>query len=456
MTLDSIVKAYDIRGIVPEELNVSSIQQIALAVGRLLRDEGEDGIIVGYDMRESAQELVPVFIETLLSLGINVRDVGLVSTDALYFASGVFDLPGAMFTASHNPAHYNGLKLCRRKAIPIGEQSGLNQIKEFLQSPSVLEPSNVLGTLTKESILDTYADFFASRFSLEASRPLSVVVDAANAMAGLTFPIVASRFNLNTYPLYFELDGTFPNHEPNPIDSANLKDLQAKVKETKADIGLAFDGDADRCFIVDENGNIVSPSIVTALICQQVLKNNPGAAIVYNVITSRVVPETIQRFGGRPIKSRVGHSFIKNLMAQHDADFGGEHSGHYYFKDFWFADSGMFAAFYVLELLATSSLPLSNLVEPFQTWEESGEINVKVENANQILRTIKQSVESIDTLSLDETDGLTIECDMWRVNIRMSNTEPLLRLNVLARTRTEVHQLVDEYLGLINEAQLPL
>lgn len=456
MTLDSIVKAYDIRGIVPEELNVSSIQQIALAVGRLLRDEGEDGIIVGHDMRESAQELVPVFIETLLSLGINVRDVGLVSTDALYFASGVFDLPGAMFTASHNPAHYNGLKLCRRKAIPIGEQSGLNQIKEFLQSPSVLEPSNVLGTLTKESILDTYADFFASRFSLEASRPLSVVVDAANAMAGLTFPIVASRFNLNTYPLYFELDGTFPNHEPNPIDSANLKDLQAKVKETKADIGLAFDGDADRCFIVDENGNIVSPSIVTALICQQVLKNNPGAAIVYNVITSRVVPETIQRFGGRPIKSRVGHSFIKNLMAQHDADFGGEHSGHYYFKDFWFADSGMFAAFYVLELLATSSLPLSKLVEPFQTWEESGEINVKVENANQILRTIKQSVESIDTLSLDETDGLTIECDMWRVNIRMSNTEPLLRLNVLARTRTEVHQLVDEYLGLINEAQLPL
>lgn len=456
MTLDSVVKAYDIRGIVPEELNVSSIQQIALAVGRLLRDEGEDGIIVGHDMRESAQELVPVFIETLLSLGINVRDVGLVSTDALYFASGVFDLPGAMFTASHNPAHYNGLKLCRRKAIPIGERSGLNQIKEFLQSPSVLEPSNVVGTLTKESILDTYADFFASRFSLEASRPLSVVVDAANAMAGLTFPIVASRFNLNTYPLYFELDGTFPNHEPNPIDSANLKDLQAKVKETKADIGLAFDGDADRCFIVDENGNIVSPSIVTALICQQVLKNNPGAAIVYNVITSRVVPETIQRFGGRPIKSRVGHSFIKNLMAQHDADFGGEHSGHYYFKDFWFADSGMFAAFYVLELLATSSLPLSKLVEPFQTWEESGEINVKVEKANQILRTIKQSVESIDTLSLDETDGLTIECDKWRVNIRMSNTEPLLRLNVLARTRTEVHQLVDEYLGLINEVQLPL
>lgn len=456
MTLDSVVKAYDIRGIVPEELNVSSIQQIALAVGRLLRDEGEDGIIVGHDMRESAQELVPVFIETLLSLGINVRDVGLVSTDALYFASGVFDLPGAMFTASHNPAHYNGLKLCRRKAIPIGEQSGLNQIKEFLQSPSVLEPSNVVGTLTKESILDTYADFFASRFSLEASRPLSVVVDAANAMAGLTFPIVASRFNLNTYPLYFELDGTFPNHEPNPIDSANLKDLQAKVKETKADIGLAFDGDADRCFIVDENGNIVSPSIVTALICQQVLKNNPGAAIVYNVITSRVVPETIQKFGGRPIKSRVGHSFIKNLMAQHDADFGGEHSGHYYFKDFWFADSGMFAAFYVLELLATSSLPLSKLVEPFQTWEESGEINVKVEKANQILRTIKQSVESIDTLSLDETDGLTIECDKWRVNIRMSNTEPLLRLNVLARTRTEVHQLVDEYLGLINEVQLPL
>lgn len=456
MTLDSVVKAYDIRGIVPEELNVSSIQQIALAVGRLLRDEGEDGIIVGHDMRESAQELVPVFIETLLSLGINVRDVGLVSTDALYFASGVFDLPGAMFTASHNPAHYNGLKLCRRKAIPIGERSGLNQIKEFLQSPSVLEPSNVVGTLTKESILDTYADFFASRFSLEASRPLSVVVDAANAMAGLTFPIVASRFNLNTYPLYFELDGTFPNHEPNPIDSANLKDLQAKVKETKADIGLAFDGDADRCFIVDENGNIVSPSIVTALICQQVLKNNPGAAIVYNVITSRVVPETIQKFGGRPIKSRVGHSFIKNLMAQHDADFGGEHSGHYYFKDFWFADSGMFAAFYVLELLATSSLPLSKLVEPFQTWEESGEINVKVEKANQILRTIKQSVESIDTLSLDETDGLTIECDKWRVNIRMSNTEPLLRLNVLARTRTEVHQLVDEYLGLINEVQLPL
>ncbi|MFZ9693175.1 MAG: phosphomannomutase/phosphoglucomutase [Candidatus Nanopelagicales bacterium] len=453
MPASSVVKAYDIRGVVPEELNKSIIQQIALAVGRLLRDEGEDGIVVGHDMRESAQELVPAFIETLLSLGINVRDVGLVSTDALYFASGIFNLPGAMFTASHNPAHYNGLKLCRRKAVPIGDESGLNQIREFLKSPSTIEPSRDEGKLTQESILDAYADFFVSRFSLDSSKPLRVVVDAANAMAGLTFPIVASRFSFETLPLYFELDGSFPNHEPNPIDSSNLKDLQAKVRETRADIGLAFDGDADRCFIVDENANIVSPSIITALICQQVLENNPGAAIVYNVITSRVVPETIEKFGGNPIKSRVGHSFIKNLMAQHDAAFGGEHSGHYYFKDFWFADSGMFAAFYVLELLASSSLTLSQLVEPFQTWQESGEINIKVESADEIIRALKRRVEDNEILRIDETDGLTIECESWRVNIRMSNTEPLLRLNVLARTKAEVLQLVDEYSGFINEVQ---
>jgi phosphomannomutase len=256
--------------------------------------------------------------------------------------------------------------------------------------------------------------------------------------------------------MYFELDGRFPHHEPNPIDAQNLKALQAKVLEVKADIGLAFDGDADRCFIVDENANIVSPSVITALISQEILIQHPGASIVYNVITSRVVPETIVRMGGVAIKSRVGHSFIKQLMAEHEAEFGGEHSGHFYFKDFWYADSGMFAALYVLELLAKTSLPLSKLIEPFQKWKESGEINVKVADAQSIILLIKRQAESFADIQIDETDGLTIECEAWRVNIRMSNTEPLLRLNVLAQSHEEVARLVTEYRRIINEAQLQL
>lgn len=456
MAIASIVKAYDIRGIVPSELNSETVKLIAEALSILLKNDGESAIVVGHDMRESAEELVSVFIHTLLAQGISVTDIGLVSTDALYFASGHLALPGAMFTASHNPAHYNGIKLCRRNAVPIGQESGLNFIQEFLSKPISPETQQAPGILTKQSILDTYADFFASKFSLKSTKPIAVVVDAANAMAGLTFPAVASRFNLKTYEMYFELDGRFPNHEPNPIDSKNLLDLQSKVREVKADIGLAFDGDADRCFIVDENANIVSPSVITALICQEVLRTHPGATIVYNVITSRVVPETIEKLGGNAIKSRVGHSFIKTLMAEYDAEFGGEHSGHYYFKDFWFADSGMFAALYVLELLAHSSLPLSKLVEPFQTWKESGEINVSVRDSREVLKAVKHQVIQREDLNIDETDGLTIECDDWRVNLRMSNTEPLLRLNALARSDIEVDNLVKKYLDLISEAQLPL
>lgn len=456
MTSDSIVKAYDIRGTVPDELNVDVCEVLARAVCQLLRQEGESALVVGHDMRESATELVRVFIETLLDLGINVTDVGLVSTDALYFASGHFNLPGAMFTASHNPSNYNGLKLCRRNAVPIGQNSGLDLIKDFLRKPRDIEPAHTRGTLTQSNILNIYADFFAAKFSLNSVKPLHVAVDAGNAMAGLTFPIVASRFDFVTHDLYFELDGRFPHHEPNPIDAENLKDLQAKVLKTKADIGLAFDGDADRCFIVDEKANIVSPSVITALISQEILRQHPGASIVYNVITSRVVPETISKLGGTAIKSRVGHSFIKQLMAKHDAEFGGEHSGHYYFKDFWYADSGMFAALYVLELLARTSLPLSELIEPFQTWKESGEINVKVADAQSIILLIKRHATNFTGIQFDETDGLTIESDEWRINLRMSNTEPLLRLNVLAQSHEEVARLVDEYKRIINEVQLQL
>lgn len=456
MTSASIVKAYDIRGTVPDELNSEVCEVLARALCVLLKQEGESALVVGHDMRESATELVTVFINTVLDQGINVTNVGLVSTDALYFASGYFNLPGVMFTASHNPSNYNGLKLCRRNAVPIGQDSGLDLIKDFLLKPHAIEPVSTRGTLTQSQILNIYADFFASKFSVNSVRPLRVVVDAANAMAGLTFPIVASRFNFITHDMYFELDGRFPHHEPNPIDAQNLKDLQAKVLEVKADIGLAFDGDADRCFIVDENANIVSPSVITALISQEILRQHPGASIVYNVITSRVVPETIVRMGGVAIKSRVGHSFIKQLMAEHEAEFGGEHSGHFYFKDFWYADSGMFAALYVLELLAKTSLPLSKLIEPFQKWKESGEINVKVADAQSIILLIKRQAESFADIQIDETDGLTIECEAWRVNIRMSNTEPLLRLNVLAQSHEEVARLVTEYRRIINEAQLQL
>ncbi len=453
MTDSSIVKAYDIRGVVPDELNVEVVRAIARALSLLLRSENEFSIVVGRDMRKSADELVPAFIQTLLELGMDVVDVGLVSTDALYFASGHLSLPGVMFTASHNPAQYNGLKLCRRNAVPIGQDSGLNFIAEQLLHPSETVAISIPGTLRHYSILEDYANFFSARFAIHSHKPLEVVVDAANAMAGLTFPVVAARFNITTHELYFELDGTFPNHEPNPIDSSNLKDLQAKVRATHADIGLAFDGDADRCFIVDENAEIVSPSVISALISQEVLRQHPGAAIVYNVIASRVVPETIELLGGKPIKSRVGHSFIKKLMADNDAEFGGEHSGHYYFKDFWFADSGMFAALYVLELLARTAQPLSQLVAPFQTWKESGEINVRVSDPRSVIQRIKDAVLIDPSLRIDEIDGLTIECDEWRVNIRMSNTEPLLRLNALAMNQIELQELVEHYLALINEGQ---
>lgn len=456
MTSTSIVKAYDIRGTVPDELNSHVCELIARAVCILLRQEGESAIVVGHDMRESSPELVTVFTKTLVEFGINVTDLGLVSTDALYFASGYFELPGAMFTASHNPSNYNGLKLCRRNAVPIGQDSGLDLIKDYLYHPYDIERPTSRGTVTQEQILNIYADFFASKFSINSVQPLRVVVDAGNAMAGLTFPIVASRFNFDTHDLYFELDGRFPYHEPNPIDSQNLKDLQAKVLEVNADIGLAFDGDADRCFIVDENANIVSPSVITALISEEVLRQHPGATIVYNVISSRVVPETITRMGGIAIKSRVGHSFIKQLMAKHAAEFGGEHSGHFYFKEFWYADSGMFAALYVLQLLAQTSLPLSKLIEPYQSWTESGEINVKVADAHSALLSIKRYAKKVSDVDIDETDGLTLEGADWRVNIRMSNTEPLLRLNALARSHEEVTRLVNEYLHVINEVQLQL
>ncbi|MEN9922899.1 MAG: phosphomannomutase/phosphoglucomutase [Actinomycetota bacterium] len=452
----SIVKAYDIRGIVPQTLNAEVIEAIGQALSLLLTSENETEIIVGHDMRTSAQDLVPRFIDTLLLHGIDVIDVGLVSTDALYFASGSLDRPGVMFTASHNPANYNGMKLCRRKAIPIGQNSGLDVIKEYLEKPYVLESTNVRGTLRQMSILESYADFFKEKFSISPVKPLVVAVDAANAMAGLTFPIVASRFNIQTHELYFELDGTFPNHPPNPIDPENLVNLQAQVRAVNADIGLAFDGDADRCFIVDEQANPVSPSVITALISAEILSKHPGAAIVYNVISSRIVPETIQTNGGEAIKSRVGHSFIKALMAKHDAEFGGEHSGHYYFKDFWFADSGMFAALYVLDLMSRTGKPLSSLISPYLSWHESGEINQEVPHPEGVMGYLKSVALKDENLKIDETDGLTIECDQWRVNIRMSNTEPLLRLNVLARSHTEVTELVKKYQALINEAQLQL
>jgi phosphomannomutase len=440
--LSAIFKAYDIRGVYPTELDEDVARRIGLGFATFT---AAARVVVGHDMRTSSPDLSDAFIDGVASGGAGVVDVGLVSTDALYYASGVLDLPGAMFTASHNPARYNGLKLSRNQAAPIASDTGLDEIRKLAEQADEQIAS---GEAEQHDVLSDYAAHCRSFVDLDSLRPLKVAVDAGNGMAGRTVPIVFDPLPFEVLPLYFDLDGTFPNHPANPIEPANVADLQRAVLESNCDVGLAFDGDADRVFLVDEKAQVISGSLTTALVAQRLLNKWPGAGIIYNLICSWAVPEVIEENGGRPIRTRVGHSFIKQVMAETGAIFGGEHSGHYYFKDNYRADSGMIAALLVLEALSEAESPLSEALQPFQRYAASGEINSEV--ADQA-GTLEKLAEEYGDGKQDRSDGLTVEYEDWWFNCRASNTEPLLRLNLEARTQDLMENQRDEVLNIIRE-----
>ncbi|MCW2540720.1 MAG: hypothetical protein JWN95_2445 [Frankiales bacterium] len=454
LDLSTIVKAYDVRGIVGEQLT----EDVAAAIGAAFIDITKaERIVTGHDMRDSGPALSGAFAAGATSRGADVVEIGLASTDLLYFASGRLELPGAMFTASHNPARYNGIKMCRAGAQPIGAESGLVEIRQAAQGyleHGRPDPVARPGSVSQQDLLRAYAELLRSLVDLSGSRRLKVVVDAGNGMAGHTVPAVLGdailpALSLDIVPLYFELDGTFPNHEANPLEPANLVDLQRAVVEHSADIGLAFDGDADRCFFVDSDGNAVSPSAVTGLVAVRELAKAPGSAVIHNLITSRAVPEIILEHGGRPIRTRVGHSYIKARMAETDAVFGGEHSAHYYFRDFWRADTGMLAAMHVLAALGEQSRPLSALTNSYERYAASGEINSQVADRDAGMAAIRSHFAT-QGATFDELDGLTVSLPDGRwLNVRGSNTEPLLRLNVEAGDNPAMAALRDEALAVI-------
>jgi len=449
--LDSVIKAYDVRGVVGEGIDEELMRDAGAAFAILMRDEGADRVAIGHDMRDSSPGLSRAFAEGVSAQGLDVDMLGLTSTDQLYYASGVMDCPGAMFTASHNPAEYNGIKLCRAGARPVGQETGLADIKDMLVA-GVPGYEGETGVINERDVLDGYAEFLRGLVDLASGRKLTVAVDAGNGMAGLTAPAVLGDVT-DLRDLYFELDGNFPNHEANPLEPANLVDLQKFTVEQGADIGLAFDGDADRCFVVDEKGDPVSPSAICALIATRYLADEPGAVIIHNLITSAAVPEMVLEAGGIAVRTRVGHSFIKARMAETSAVFGGEHSAHYYFREFWNADSGMLAALHVLAALAEQDKPLSEFMAEFDRYEQSGEINSRLGSAAEQLEKQERISElfAARTRAHDWVDGLTIglkDSKAW-FNVRASNTEPLLRLNVEAPTREEVDALTDEVLRII-------
>ena len=451
--VNRVIKAYDVRGLVGTEIDEQFVADVGGAFARLVRDGDGPGarqIAIGYDMRSSSPSLAAAFADGVAAQGLDVIRIGLASTDQLYFASGVLDCPGAMFTASHNPATYNGIKLCRAGAKPVGKDTGLGTISDEVINgvPAGVGPP---GSLGDRDLLGDYGHFLRSLVDLSGARELRVAVDAGNGMAGHTTPAVLDPIpSITVLPLYFELDGTFPNHEANPLDPANLVDLQAHVLETGADIGLAFDGDADRCFVVDERGRAVSPSAVTALVASRELSREIGATVIYNLITSRAVPELIVERGGTALRSRVGHSYIKGLMADTGAIFGGEHSAHYYFRDFWGADSGMLAALHVLAALGEQDRPLSEMMADYQRYEASGEINFTVAHASDCVDAVLNSYDG-RIRSLDHLDGVTVDLgDGQWFNLRTSNTEPLLRLNVEARSAGEVNEIVEHVAAQIS------
>ena len=451
-SVTAVIKAYDVRGVIGVDLDAEFIRETGAAFARLVRDEGETTVAIGHDMRESSPELAQAFADGVTAQGLDVIHIGLASTDELYFASGTLNCAGAMFTASHNPAEYNGIKLCRRGARPVGQETGLATIIDDLVE-GIPAFDGAPGEVTERDLLGAYAEYLNGLVDLRGIRPLTVAVDAANGMGGFTVPEVFAGLPLEIKPLYFELDGSFPNHEANPLEPANLVDLQKFVVETGADIGLAFDGDADRCFVIDENGDPVSPSAICAIIAERYLQERPGATIIHNLITSKSVPEIIAENGGTAVRTRVGHSFIKNEMANHGAVFGGEHSAHYYFTEFFNADSGILAAMHVLAALGGQDKPLSEMMARYNRYAASGELNSRLANAqaqaertNAVLEAFADRTESVDRL-----DGVTVELagtPAW-FNVRASNTEPLLRLNVEAPTQVEVDALVEEILGII-------
>jgi phosphomannomutase len=443
--LNKIFKAYDVRGVVPYELDESVAEAVGAAFVRLT---GTKTVVTLHDMRASSVPLSEALGRGAASQGADVIHGGLGSTDMVYYASGFLDIPGAMITASHNPAKYNGIKLCRVGARPVGIETGLAEIKQMVEE-GVPAYDGAPGTVSSKDLLPGYAQYLKKLVDLSGIRPLKVVVDAGNGMGGYTVPTVFEGLLLTTIPLYFELDGTFPNHEANPIDPKNLRDLQKAVKENHADIGLAFDGDADRCFVVDERGEIVSPSVLAAMIATRELAREPGATVIHNLITSRAVPEIISEHGGTPVRTRVGHSFIKAKMAETNAIFGGEHSGHFYFRDFWFADSGMLAALHTLAALGRDDRPLSEILADFSRYKASGEINSEVADQTATTQRVKDVYASQPGVTTDELDGLTVSGDTWWFNLRPSNTEPLLRLNVEASDEVEMAAIRDEVLGLV-------
>jgi len=471
--LADFVKAYDVRGIVPDQLSPEVAGALGVAFAEVVAvPDGASGVVVGHDMRPSSPELSSAFAAGVTSRGVDVTLIGLCSTDGLYYASGALDQPGAMFTASHNPAQYNGIKLCRSAARPVGQDSGLAEIRDLAQwlldgGTGLAHPAGGPGSVTTRDLLADYAGFLRGLVDLSGSRPLKVVVDAGNGMGGHTVPAVLGtgaglpELPLEIVPLYFELDGTFPNHEANPLDPANLVDLQAAVREHGADLGLAFDGDADRCFVVDADGEPVSPSAITGLVAVREIDRARAAgdtdvAIVHNVISSAAVREVILESDATPVRTRVGHSFIKAEMARAGAVFGGEHSAHYYFRDFWFADTGMLAAMHVLAALGEQDGPLSALTDDYERYVASGEINSTVSDSAAVVEQVRAWAQ-VRGAGTDELDGLTVTCPdgttpMWWFNVRASNTEPLLRLNVEAGDRETMQGVRDELLALIRSS----
>src|SRR5919107_3164725 len=446
---ESIFKAYDIRGVYPESLD----EDVAGDIGRAFvthLDLSGSRVIVARDMRISGEALEKAFIEGVTQAGADVLDLGLVSTDALYFAVGHLEEPGgAMITASHNPKDYNGLKLCREDAIALSGDEGISQIRDLITSGTLPDPNEDAGSVEEGDIIEDYAEHCLSFINAEGLRPLKIVVDAGNGMAGKMLPPIFEKLPFEYVPMYFELDGSFPNHPPNPIEPENVKDLQRRVGAEEADFGVAFDGDADRCFIVNEKGETIDGDVLAALIAKNVLEKEPGATIIYSAVCSKAFPELVRREGGRPVRTKAGHSIIKPQMRERDAAFGGEHSAHFYFRDNFFADSGIIAMLTVAELVGRQDGPISDLITPIDPYVRSGEINSEVEDQDATLKKIEDHFSRDEGAKIDHLDGLTVDCGDWWFNLRASNTEPLLRLNLEAPDEPSCEAHTAEVLALV-------
>lgn len=445
-SISHLFKAYDIRGLVPQEMDASTAYRIGRALVAYL---DVDTVVVGRDMRISGPELQAELVRGITEQGANVVDIGLVSTDTLNFTVGKFEYPaGVMITASHNPAGYNGYKICKEEAQALSLDEGIGEIRDLVISGEFGAPRSEIGTVSERDVTEAYAEHALGMIDLSIIKPLKIAVDAGNGMAGSLTPPVFNRLPIEIVPLYFELDGTFPNHEANPIEPENIRDLQKAVVEQGCDLGVAFDGDADRMFLIDENGVFVGGDMTTAMVSLQMLKKHPGSNIVYNLICSRTVPELIEEHGGNAIRSRVGHSFIKKVMRENDAIFGGEHSGHFYFRDNWYADSGLIAMLTVVELISERGETLSEILEPIDNRFRSGEINSEVQDGAKVLADL-DAFYSAQGAETDHLDGLTVEFDSWWFNLRGSNTQPLLRLNVEADDEGILEEKTSEVLGIV-------